>query len=263
MTLPRELAAMQQWMLATIADPATIDAAVVCNRVTAGPQQSPAQRLSVYQHAYFARLLDVLREQFPCTRFAAGDEAFDELATDYIVRQPPSSYTLARLADGLPRHLEATRPRDGEWGLFLVELTQLEQAIDRIFDGPGPERLPPFALPGDAGEDLRLRFVPGCELHSFRFPVSTYYSAWKAGGDPNWPQQTEQHVALLRRDYIVRRCELSPVQAALLSALHGGATLGEAVAAAAGNPQSPVLEQLAPQLHDWFAHWSAAGLFTS
>jgi hypothetical protein len=261
MTVPRELAAMQQWLLATIADPAQIDAATVCNRLTAGPRQSPAERLSVYQQAYFARLLEVLRELFPCTRFAIGDATFDELATAYLLAYPPRSYTLTRLADRFAQHLDQTRPQDGEWSRFVVELATLEEAIDRIFDGPGPELLPKFALPADANEHLRLALAPGCELFRFQFPVSTFYSDWKAGAAPTWPQPEEQHLVLWRRDYIVRRCELSSVQYRLLAAIHRGDTLGAALAAAAG--EAVAGDELVGKLHGWFQQWSAGGLFSA
>lgn len=259
MNAPAQLAALQQWLLATIADPTPIDAATVCRRLTSSRQQSPAERLSVYQHAYFGRLLDVLRELFPCTRFAVGDETFDELATGYIVRHPPRSYTLGRLADRWVEHLDKTRPRDGDWGLFVVELAKLEQAIDRIFDGPGPESLPPFVLPESADASLSLHFVPGFELLAFCFPTSKFYSDWKAGREPAWPHPQAQHIALLRRDFVVRRYELSATQAALLTAIQNGAPLGDALAAAVSTDMP--IDEVAAQLRDWFAHWSQAGFF--
>jgi len=263
MNAPAQLTAVQQWLLATIADPAPIDAAAVCNRLTPGPQQSPEQRLSIYQHAYFARLLDVLRELFPCTRFAVGDETFDELATGYLLRHPPRSYTLARLADRFGEYLDETRPRDEPWSRFVVELVRLEEAIDHIFDGPGPERLPPFALPAGADARLQLRLVPGFELHTFSFPVSDFYTDWKAGRKPAWPQPQEQHVALLRRDYVVRRYDLTAVQAALLTAIRGGAALQDALAAAAACEPATAFEELSALVRRWFTHWSAAGFFAA
>jgi len=252
---------LQQWLLATITDPAAIDASDVCQRIAPGPQQTPAERLSVYQRAYFARLLEVLGELFPCTRFAAGDEAFGDLAAAYVVRHPPRSYTLANLADHLVDFLDQTRPADAEWGLLLVELARLEQAIDRIFDGPGPEMLPPFAVPPAADERLRLKLVPSCELHRFQFPVSSFYSDWKAGRQPTWPKPREQHVVLWRRDYIVRRLELSAVQCRLLLAIQRGDTLGESLATANGEARDTA--ELAGDIHRWFTAWSAAGLFAA
>ncbi len=261
MNSPAELAGLEQWLLATITDPAPIDAPAVCSRITTGPQQTPAERLSVYGRAYFSRLMDVLCELLPCTRFAVGEEAFGDLAAAYIVRHPPHSYTLARLADRLVEYLEATRPADAAWGTFIVELCRWEQAIDRIFDGPGPELLTSFVLPPDADERLVLKLVPGCELLTFQFPVSSFYSDWKAGHRPAWPQPRVQHVALWRRDYVVRRFELSSCQHELLSAIQRGKTLGGALVIAFGD--DPLAGDMASEVRRWFTAWSAAGLFTA
>ncbi len=202
-----ELAELQRWLLAAITQPAAPYGDDVARILLPSLQQSTIDRLAIYRSAYIARLLEVLREQFPCTRFAIGDELFDQFATGYLQAYPPHSYTLARLADKIVEHLDATRPAD--WGGFIVELARLEQAIDRVFDAPGPELLPPFAMPQSAGASLKLTPAPGLELLAFRYPVSTFYTAWKAGRQPHWPQPQPQFVALLRRDYIVRRHELT------------------------------------------------------
>jgi len=264
---------LQRWMLGAITDPSGVASGREVERtILPSRQQSAAERLAVYQNAYLARLLEVLREQFPCTRVAVGDELFDQFAAGYLQAHPPHSYTLGRLADHLAVYLDATRPAD--WGDFIVELVRLEQAIDRIFDGPGPEIAAPFQFPADAGESLRLSFVPGFELFAFRYPVSAYYTDWKANGEPAWPEPREQFVALLRRDYIVRRYELSRVQHDVLKSLHAGSELGEALALAAqathwpGQPGRPPhdetsLDGLAADLRDWFARWTADGFFAA
>jgi hypothetical protein len=252
---------LQRWMLASIIQPAGDRPAAIEEFILPSRRQSAAERLSVYQHAYSARLLDVLRELFPCTRFAAGDDAFDTLAVGYLRRHPPHSYTLARLADRLVDYLHQTRPTDGEWGLLIVELARLEQAIDRIFDGPGPEHLPSFRPPDEGGGQLRLHFVPGFELHVFRNPVSTYYTDWKAGREPQWPRPRDQFVALLRRDYIVRRYELTRPQFELLSALFDGRTLEEALDVLAHTSPATTMDELAAQVREWFARWGAEQFF--
>jgi hypothetical protein len=244
-------------MLGAITDRANADPHGLNDIVLPSRQQSPGERLAVYTHAYFARLIEVLRELFPCTRFAVGDELFDQFLLGYVKRHPPRSYTLARLADRLVEYLDTSRPAD--WGQFIVELARLEQAIDRIFDGPGPEALPPFSLPPDADRTIRLLFVPGFELHAFEHPVSAFYTDWKADRQPSWPNRRPQFVALFRRDYIVRRYELSGTQYELLLALHGGATLGEALASAStSNAKSDVLVS---EVGGWFTTWAAEPFF--
>jgi hypothetical protein len=201
----------------------------------------------------------VLRELFPCARFAAGDEVFDALMLDYLQNCPPRSYTLARLADRLVVHLEATRPAD--WGAFLVELARLEEAIDRVFDGPGGEELPPPALPERLSDSMQLTLTPGLELLAFRFPVSTFYSDWKSGRQPEWPEPQTQYVALLRRDYVVRRYPLDPSQFELLTKLQAGETLENALA---GLIVAEVgLDDIAMRVRQWFAFWTAERFFAA
>jgi hypothetical protein len=256
----RHLDGLQRWMLGAITDPAGAEPAGLAEIVLPSQRQSAAERLAVYSNAYFARLLQVLRELFPCTRFAVGDELFDRFAVGYLHEHPPHSYTLGRLADRLVDYLEASRPAD--WGDFVVELARLEQAIDRIFDAPGPEGLQPLVIPAKADSSLKLQFVPGFELQAFRYPVSRYYTDWKAGRQPEWPQPREQFVALFRRDYVVRRYELSPVQHELLSALGRGISLGDAVAPAT-RTEEVNFDDLEADVRNWFTFWAAERFFAT
>jgi hypothetical protein len=255
---PQQLGQLQRWMLDAITAEASIEPQDLREKILPSQRQSADERLAVYRRAYLARLLEVLRELFPCTRFAVGDDLFDQFAAGYLEQHPPHSYTLGRLADHVVEYLDASRPAD--WGRFVVELACLEHAIDRIFDAPGPEQLPPLKLPPDATKSIHLHFVPGFELHAFEYPVSTFYTDWKANRQPPWPERNPQFVALFRRDYIVRRHALSAVQYQLLLKLHGGASLDEALAATAvTSPASS--DELAADFHKWFADWAAEPFF--
>jgi hypothetical protein len=274
MNHPTPLAELQVWMLDAIRQPGAnlrppdVDALILASR-----QQTASQRLAVYSHAYFARLLEVLAELFPCLRHAVGDELFAEFVAGYLAAYPPTSYTLHRLADHFPEYLETTRPQDAPALAFVVDLARLEQAIDRVFDGPGPEELPPFAFPGEGAnaEQLQLTLVPGMELLALRFPASSYFTVWKNGDADQWPPATAQYVALFRREYVVRRFELSRVQYVLLEQIASGATLAAAIDAAASCDVDmdsserclPAGANLAETLHDWFATWGSAGFFDS
>jgi hypothetical protein len=250
---------LQRWLLDSITKPTDCVPQAVEN-LRPSRQQSAAERLAVYQNAYFARLLEVLRELFPCTRFAVGDELFDQFAVGYLRAHPPHSYTLGKLADKWVDYLDSTRPPD--WGEFVVELARLEQAIDRIFDAPGSERLPPFEFPLDASQSSSLAFVPGFELHSFDFPTSAYFTDWKAGREPPWPEQVRQFVALFRRDYIVRRYELTEPQYKLLLALHQGLPLGDALARTF-DTADPISDQFSAEVNRWFSFWAAERFFAA
>ena len=141
----QQLDHLQHWLLSAITSPSEITPSDLASTILPSHNQSATDRLAVYQHAYLARLLEVLRELFPCTRFAVGDELFDQFAAGYLAAHPPHSYTLARLADQWVEYFDASRPAD--WGRFVVEVARLEHAIDRIFDGPGPENFPHSRCP--------------------------------------------------------------------------------------------------------------------
>jgi hypothetical protein len=258
----RDLRSTQAWMLTAITHPHGVVAGPNSQRIDdlilPSPQQSAAERLAVYSSAYFARLLEVLRELFPCLRDAVGDEVFEQFAVGYLQQHPPTSYTLHRLADRFAEFLDATRPAAEAALAFVVDLARLEHAIDLVFDDAGPED---SAIPSEPAAGHRpLVLVPGFRLLAFRYPVSSYFTAWKRGGSQAWPEPREEFIALFRREYVVRRHELSRVQFDLLTELAAGRALDDALSSVA--MLSSVATPLdADEVRQWFTAWSASGLF--
>jgi hypothetical protein len=270
------LAALQRWMLAAITRPTPRQILADTQSLPGEPPvdlpvdqvlrasraQTADERLAIYQSAYFARLIEVMRELFPCLRQAVGDEVFDQFALGYLVAQPPTSYTLARLADRFVEHLAQSEPPDAPWAGFLSELAALERAIDETFDGPGPEDVPPLNWnPGQFPDPANLRLVPaiGWRLLAFQYPVSTYYTSWKKGEAAQWPAPQPQYVALQRRDYVVRRHELTSSQHAVLTRLASGMDLAGALDLLANDEHHP--PPSSADIQQWFTQWAASGFF--
>jgi hypothetical protein len=236
-----------------------------------------AERLSVYANAYYARLLDCLGESFPVLKRTVGEEAFGDLAFAYLQDYPSRSYTLALLADAFPRYLEETRPdRDNvqdtgevDWPDLLVDLAKLECAIGKVFDGPGVENSALLAeaelrsVSAERWPEARLVPVVCLKLLRFRYPINAYYTAVRRAEedvDVPLPEAGEQFVALTRKQFIVRRYELSQPQFTLLGALQGGATIGESIERVAKVTDMGT-QSLAESLRNWFRGWTAAGFF--
>jgi hypothetical protein len=252
----------------------SVDSGSVETVVLPSASQTSVERLAVYGNAYYARLLHCLRDLFPGCRHAVGDEAFDEFAFGYLQEFPPRSYTLGDLASNFVLFLERTRCEHfGDdlaaevepWSRFLVELAQLEQVIDQVFDGPGFEKNPPHIadqisnLKPTSWPSMRLIPVVCLRLLAFDFPVNDYFSAFRRGDVPDLPEPERTYVAITRRDYVVRRHGLDATQFALLSALVSGATIGEAVATAA--TQTDNLDMLSEFLSTWFSTWAREEFF--
>lgn len=297
-----ELAAMQCWFQAVISEPGGVSAglrsagaravfdvgAETLNQwVLPSRRLSSQQRLEIYANAYFARLLECLRAEFPLLAAAAGREAFDGLALGYLLAHPSRSYSLNRLGASLAEYLSCARPpRDDDascpsapdWADLLVDLAQLEWAVNEVFDGPGSE-----ALPRRLGSELaaldvnaatvRIKTCPSLRCLAFRFPVHDYYTRLKdavrqreaqdtpAGElDVSPPAPSSSYLALVRRDYVVWRHPLSSPQYALLGELQQGGTLAEAIGAAAAYlPDQGAEAKLAGSLAEWFREWTLAG----
>ena len=286
---PRDLQKIQRWMQAVIMHPdgivgginsavarAQIDVSSdeVDRVITRSQALNSVKRLEVYGNAYYARLLEVLRGEFPALQHAAGQEAFDGFAFGYLQSSPSHSYTLAALSGRFPQYMEETRPtrktsEEGpDWPDFLIDLARLERAYSDVFDGPGPERGELLKsdelsdIPQECWPDVTLVPVACLRLMTFRFPVHEYASAVRnaegEGPAPPNPQQT--YLAINRRDYVVRRRALSFVQYELLRAIVEGSTLADAIARAVEATDTDV-ETLARQFGDWFQVWTAAQFF--
>jgi hypothetical protein len=300
---------VQQWFQAVVTHPegvaagaasraaqdlVRLDRGALEQLVRRSSRLSAEQRLEIYANAYYARLLECLRDGFPVLALVLGAEVFDSFAFDYLQRYPSRSYTLNRLAESFPRFLAETRPDQPSvpgpggalppaapvatgpappaWPDFLIDLAMLELAIAEVFDGPGAEGEPLlapadlFALRTGGGFGAaHLAPVPCLRLLHFRYPVNAYYSLARAAagtGDarPPFPDPGDEHVALSRTDFVVRRYTLSSFESAVLAALLDGAEVGEAIASAAAASEQPDGE-LAAQLDTAFRRWTAAGFF--
>lgn len=291
---PRSLDVVQRWFQAVVTHPDGVEGGVESeeaqrlirlNRaeleavIGRSRNLTAAERMGIYANAYYARLLECLASFFPVLQKALGDEVFEGFAFEYLQHYPSKSYTLDRLGESFARFLEETRPEpeEGEepgavgWPDFLIDLAVFEWNLNRVFDGPGVEGKPLLtaellqSFPAERFAGARLIPVPCLRLLAFRFPVNAYYTAARHAGDGEElaiPDPQPEHVALTRRDFVVRRFSLTPPQHALLEKILAGAPVGEAIAAAA-EISGLDDEALGAELQAWFRLWVAEGFFQS
>jgi hypothetical protein len=289
---PRSLDVVQRWFQAVVTHPEGVEGGVESEEaqrlihlkraeleavIGRSRNLTAAERLGIYANAYYARLLECLAAFFPLLQKTLGEEVFDGFAFEYLQHYPSKSYTLDRLGESFSRFLEETRPEpeEGEepgtlgWPDFLIDLTVFEWNLNKVFDGPGVEGttlLTAEALqsfPAERFAEARLVPVPCLRLLAFRFPVNAYFTASRHAEDgdpPPIPDPAPEHLALSRRDWVVRRFPLTPAQYALLETIVAGAPVGEAIAAAA-EVAGLDDEVLAAELQSWFRLWVAEGLF--
>ena len=291
MTIPNkswhDLGQIQRWMQAAIMHPVGVAEGIASaearGHIDVGPDEAESvvtrsrtltalERLAIYGYAYYARLLECLREEFPVLKHALGEEVFDAFAVGYLQQYPSRSYTLFQLGANFPRYLAETRPEGGgeglpaDWPDFLIDLATLERTFNEVFDGPGVEgerlldadRL--RALSAERLLEARLVGVPCLRLLVLRYPVHQYFTAVRRHEDPDPPGPAETCLAVTRRRYVVRHFELSRPAYELLHALVAGEPVGVAISRAAESA-GPDLERLATNLQVWFHDWAAEGFF--
>lgn len=269
-----DLGRLQHWMQEVVVHPGTTEEALAApgprSEIAAGgvedlvlPSHSmtAAERIGVYHDMYLLRMEEALATDYPVIRYELGDHQFGHLVAEYVQAHPSRSYTLNRLGDHLPGFFR-DRP---EWprAAFLHELARLELAMTEVFDEAespvlGADDL--AAVPADAWEHARLEPVAAFRLVAFSYTVLHHLEAYHQDRPSPSPRRRATWLALYRRDYAVRRLELSRPQHALLAALADGTPLGDALATAAAKLRTTRQQQ---EIFRWFREWVAAGVFAA
>jgi hypothetical protein len=280
---PRPLADLQQWMQAVITHPDGVQGGIrsaaareaidlppeELDRIVA-PSKSldSARRLGIYANAYFARLLECLREEFPALRRAVGENAFAAFVAGYLQQRPSQSYTLAELGRSFPKFLEETRPADNEprpnWTDFVIELARVERVYADVFDGPGIEQLRVLqpedliTISPERWTSARLVPAPCLRLLELTHPVHEYITAVRKQQLAPVPEPAATWLVISRRDYVVRRTAVSQDEYSALASLVAGKPVGDAILSVMNDENEGTL---AGDLQNWFHHWAAAGYF--
>ncbi|MCG6871593.1 MAG: putative DNA-binding domain-containing protein [Gammaproteobacteria bacterium] len=179
------------------------DATAIRARVT-GTERVPADtRLGIYAHAYSARLLEVLADNFPAVHTLLGDEAFAALARAYLDAHPSEFRSIRWFGNRLPAFVGTTGP----WKEHPVvaELARFEWLLRDAFDATdavviGEAEL--AALAPEAWPGLRLEFHPSLRRLDLHWSVTAFWQAVENDEDPVAPERAEHPVGWLiwRRD---------------------------------------------------------------
>ncbi|UVJ41911.1 DNA-binding domain-containing protein [Pseudomonas sp. LS1212] len=120
--------------------------------------------LMIYHNAYRARLLSVMREDFPALHHWMGGESFEQLALAYITAWPPRHFSLRWLGETLPEFISHYVPEPQLSP--MRELAGLEWAFTLAFDAPDAQPLSLEAMSRFSAKDwtsLRICLNPSVE----------------------------------------------------------------------------------------------------
>ncbi len=267
------LATLERWMQAVVMHPdgaeAGIKAPPARRLVAAGArdpsavvlpskQLSSVERLEIYAHMYYARLVEVMESEYPTVRQLLGPRAFAGLCRRYVAKHPSRARLLNGLSAGFPDFLAKALPRSNRHGL-AVDIARIERAMEDVFDAPAttPMTAEEFA---SVGEGTRLHLNPALALLELRYPANAFMNALRRGERPRIPRPRATQVIVFRRGFQVLRREQDPEQFRLLKALAAGKPIAAAVRASLGRGAGNA-DRAASRLRGGFAEWAGAHLF--
>lgn len=126
--------------------------------VSPGGRANPKTQLAAYSHAYRARLIEVLANDFPAVLRAIGEEDFNELAETYIHEHPSRYFSLREFGSHLPHFIQQSG--DHPHRPWLYELACFEWALCNAFNAADAPILTEQAMATIAPADWpQLHFV--------------------------------------------------------------------------------------------------------
>lgn len=227
--------------------------------------------LQAYRHAYRARLVAALADNFTVLTRALGDEAFEALAHAYLAARPSRQPSIRWFGDGLADFMatagEALVPHAG-----LVDIARMDWALRAAFDAAEAPALDPASLAALSPDDwpgLVLHLQPSVQRVALAHAVEPAWRVlreWDPASGEDSPELPEPlphaHQLLAWRPALETRWRsLEPLEAALLAAVARGepfAALCEEAAQALGD-----LEAAAPAVVGLLQRWLADGLLQS
>jgi hypothetical protein len=212
----------------TVERPPMVDSGLLAV-VRADERLGATERLAIYADMYASRLVDVLREDYPCVAAVLGEERFTTLARSYLAAHPSTHPSVRHVGQHLARFLDATPATHAP--AYLADLARLEWLRGEAFDAPEArplelERLK--AVPADQWPDLRLRLIPAFRTLTSSWPVHEVWAAANAGEPPGPVAATATAIRIWRESFTVYHAVMTAIEARALARLAAGEAFGAA-----------------------------------
>lgn len=184
------------------------------------------QRLTIYQEAYYARLLDSLISNYPILHQYLGDEAFSQVGYDYISRFPSPYRSIRWFGDNFAAYFKEMEED------YLKEIAELEWKMTLVFDAPDAETLKVSDMATISPEVWpNLSFVPHPSLQRMDCTWNSV-EIWEAIArkqEPNDPKKESDSFTWIiwRKDYLNYYKKIEEEESWALDALSRGATFSE------------------------------------
>jgi hypothetical protein len=197
-------------------------------REASGPAY--ASRFSVYRNNVIAGLINAVSARYPVVRKLLWDDAFNRVAHQYVISEPPRSPVLLEYGATFPQFLRGIGQSPA--ANFLADVAEIESARTRAYHAADAVPLPRDmfnAVPADEWPELRIQLHPSVALLKSDFPV---VSIWQANlySNDNTLDVWKPECALIVRPSLDVEVYVIPAGVyEFIASLAGGRTVGAAV----------------------------------
>ncbi|MDT8853632.1 DNA-binding domain-containing protein [Paracoccaceae bacterium Fryx2] len=195
--------------------------------LTAPDRDEVAQRFKVYRNNVQHGLTRALAARFPVIEHLVGDEFFTAMARVFIARSPPADPVLLRWGETFAAFLDRFPPVAHL--PFLGDVARLEYARGRACHAADATPVAPDTLNVPDPDSLRLVLHPSVALFFACTPAVQIWQSHQPGVTRKPLAPGPDHALIARQpDFTVIIEPIDPDTFAVLSALRGGQTLGQA-----------------------------------
>ncbi|WP_299150436.1 DNA-binding domain-containing protein [uncultured Tateyamaria sp.] len=196
--------------------------------LTDGAGQPTTKRFAVYRNNVTVALTEALKTAFPVLVSLLGRQNFDQLARLFVRAHPPTSPLMIHYGAHMPAFLSGFAPLSHI--KYLSDVARLELALRQSyhaadvtpFDG---RKLGTFEAHQIVASTLTL--APAATVIPTVWPLFDIWRYTTQSGAPK-PRAIAQPILITRVEFDPEPHALTPAQAAWLSHVTGGATLGAA-----------------------------------
>ncbi len=177
--------------------------------VSASGRAAPETQVSIYTHAYTARLLEVMGNDYPAVLMALGEDLFNTLVTEYIKTHPSHYFSLREFGNEFPAFIsEQIKVNTQFAGMYwLYELALFEWSLGHAFDAADLSLFTVqdmASIPPESWPELRFTLHPSVSLLEFEWNTP---EMWHALTDDNPQPVTAQREPL--SSWLIWREELT------------------------------------------------------
>lgn len=156
-----------------------------------GGKIGPEKRLYIYAHAYRARLMEILADDFIALHSLVGDDMFEEICLAYIDAYPSTHPSLRYFGQHMAKFLK----ENDQYSSIIpaIEMAEFEWTFNDVFDDPDMKSVTVedvTQIPPEAWTTLRIHLQPSFKMHKFKWNTPAVWSAVNEGDEkPIMPEE--------------------------------------------------------------------------